>query len=286
MGQNAAAVDVNLVANGNIVTENSDVLQASPLSDGAVPANNGALHPGVVLDLGSRQEGTPLQADTITNDTVGADDHVGTDAAVLTDLGTGVDHDVAAIDVAFRGRDEQLGALLGQRREVQAGAGQEVLGLANIHPEAFEVEGVQLAFTDDGGEGLLLDRGGAVLLNAVQDGCVQNVDTGIDTVANELDGLLDEPVDARRVAGLVDNNTVFRGLLDLGDADGTLISVGSVEVDKLLEGELASNIRVEHEERLIVLTENILGQLQRTSSAQGFGLEGEVDVDSASLGDL
>lgn len=51
VGQDAATVDVDLVANGDIVTENSHVLETGPAADGAVPANNRRLDPCVVLDL-------------------------------------------------------------------------------------------------------------------------------------------------------------------------------------------------------------------------------------------
>lgn len=54
---------------------------------------------------------------------------------------------------------------------------------------------MQEAVLADGGEGFLLNRSGAQL-DTVQHRGVQNVDTGIDTVAHELNGLLDEAVDA------------------------------------------------------------------------------------------
>lgn len=85
--QDAAAVHVDLVADGDIVTQDSHVFQAGPLSDAAVPAHNGALDPGVVLDLGSRQDDAALQANAVANDYVGADGHIGSYSAVLADLG-------------------------------------------------------------------------------------------------------------------------------------------------------------------------------------------------------
>lgn len=55
VGEDAATVDVDLVTNSDIVAENSDILQASPAADGAVPADDGGLDPGVVLDLGAAE---------------------------------------------------------------------------------------------------------------------------------------------------------------------------------------------------------------------------------------
>lgn len=54
MRQHAAAIHVDLVTNSDIVAQDRHVLQAGPLSDAAVPAHDGALDPGVVLDLGAR----------------------------------------------------------------------------------------------------------------------------------------------------------------------------------------------------------------------------------------
>ena len=46
---------------------------------------------------------------------------------------------------------------LGEGGEVEAGAREEVFGLTDVHPEAFEVEGVELTVFADGGESLLFD---------------------------------------------------------------------------------------------------------------------------------
>jgi hypothetical protein len=157
VGQDGTAVDVDFITNGDIVTQNSDILETSPLANGAVPANDGRLDPGVVLDAAVLQQHTALETDTIANDDVGANCDVGTNAAVLANFCGLVDHNVAAVDVRLVGRDKELGILALQRREVQACARQEVLGLSNIHPEALEVERVQTAVLADGRESLLLN---------------------------------------------------------------------------------------------------------------------------------
>lgn len=53
--QDSTAVDVDLVSDGDIVTEDADVLETGPSADGAVPADDGALDPCVVLDLRARE---------------------------------------------------------------------------------------------------------------------------------------------------------------------------------------------------------------------------------------
>jgi hypothetical protein len=192
--EDGTAVDVDFIANGDVIAENSYVLETRPLTDGAVPANNGRLDPGVVLDAAVLQQNAALETDTIANDNVGANCDVGTNAAVLANLRGLIDHNVTAVDVWLVGGDQELGVLALQRREVQACAGEEVLGLSNIHPEALKVEGVQASILADGGESLLLD-GGRAKLDALEDAGVEDVDTGVDAVTNKLDGLLDETVD-------------------------------------------------------------------------------------------
>ena len=87
---------------------------------------------------------------------------------------------------------------------------------------------MELAIVADGGEGFLFDRSGAEL-DAAQNARVEDVDTGIDAVAHELNWLLDETVDAARVVRGVDNDTVLAGLFDLGHHNGALVTVLLVE---------------------------------------------------------
>lgn len=112
--KDAATVDVDLVANGNIVTQDGDVLETGPATNGAVPADDGGLDPGVVLDLGSTEKNASLEANTVTNNDIGTNGNVGADSAVLANLGSGVDHDIAAMDEGLGGRGEFLAALLSQ----------------------------------------------------------------------------------------------------------------------------------------------------------------------------
>lgn len=282
MGEHAAAVDVDLIADGHVVAEDGDVLEARPLADGALPADDGALDPCVVLNLRVLEQHAALQADAITDDHARADGHVGADAAVSANLGGGVDEDVAAVDVGLAGGGERLGAALGERGQVQAGAGQEVLGLTDVHPEALEVERVQVVVIDHGGEDLLLDGGGAEL-DTVEHRGVEDIHAGVDAVADELHGLLDKAVDQSGVAGLVDDDTILGGLLNLGDNDGALLAVVAVELRQVAEGEVADDVRVEDEEGLVVLAEGLLGELEGAGGVEGLGLDREGDVDAVLL---
>lgn len=276
--QDRAAVDVDLVADGDIVAQHGDVLEAGPLADGAVPADDGGLDPGVVLDLAALEQHAALQAHAVADDDTGTDGDVWTDAAALADLGRRIDQDVAAVYKGLRVRHEQLGALLRERGQVQAGAGEEVLGLADVHPEAVQVERVQLAVLADGREDLLLD-GRRAQLDAPQHRRVQHVDARVDAVAHELDRLLDEAVDARGVARLMHDDAIFGGLLDLGDDDGALVAVLLVELGQLLEGVVADDVRVEDEEGVVVLAQDLLCELEGACRAQRFALDRECDLD-------
>ena len=106
---------------------------------------------------------------------------------------------------------------------------------------------MQTAVLADSGEGLLFDRSGAEL-DAVQNAGVEDVDTGVDTVADELDRLLDETVNSRGVAGLVHNDTVLGRLLYLCDNDGAFFAMLLVKLGELSKGVFAGNVGVEDEE--------------------------------------
>jgi hypothetical protein len=97
MRQDASSVDVDLVADCDIVSQHTDVLQSCPFAYSRVPTNNSALDPGVVLDLGACEDDTTLQTDTIADNGIWANGNIGTDSAVLSDLRRGVDQDVAAV---------------------------------------------------------------------------------------------------------------------------------------------------------------------------------------------
>ena len=208
MRQNTATVYVNLVADRHIISQNGDILQASPAADGAVPSDDGGFDPGMVLDLGATEENTALKTHAIADHDVGANSDIGSYSAVLSNLGRGVDQHVTTVHVGLGRRSEVLAALLGEGRKIEAGSAKEVLGLANIHPEALQVKRVELVVLDHGREGLLLNRCWAEL-NALQNRGVEDVHASVDAIADELNGLLDEAIDARRMVGLVNHYTVL-----------------------------------------------------------------------------
>lgn len=154
--------------------------------------------------------------------------------------------------IGLRCGGKELRALSGQRGEIKAGTGDEILGLTNVHPEALQVKGVQLAVLDNGGESLLLNGCGTEF-DALEHRRIEDVDTGIDTVSNEFYRLLDEAVDSRWMVWLVHHNTIFRGLLDLCDDNRTLLAVLLMELGELLEGVFASYVGIQDEEWRFIL---------------------------------
>lgn len=137
---------------------------------------------------------------------------------------------------------------------------------------------MQLAVVDDGGEGLLLD-GGWSELDALQHARIENVDAGVNAVADELDGLLDETVDAARVSFLMDDDAVLGRLLNLCDDDCALLAMRFMELGQLLERVFADDVAVENEKGRVVLPEDLLRELERSGGAEGFVLDRELDAD-------
>jgi|SRR5690242_2590598 len=81
------------------------------------------------------------------------------------------------------------------------------------------------------------------------------------------------------MTGLVYNNTVLGGLLDLCNDNCTLVAMLLVELGELCEGVFAGNVGVEDEEGCLVFAKNGLSELQGAGGAQGLGLHGECDFD-------
>lgn len=214
MRQDGATVDVDLVVDGDIVAQDGAALETRPAAHGGVPADDARVDPGKVLDLGALENDTALETHTIAHHNIGTHHDVGTNAAVLTNLRRRMDHDVTLVDIVERGVGELGRVLLGKMAQIQAGAGQEVLGLTDVHPEALEVKGVELAVLRDEGEDLLFD-GRGLELDAIENGGAEDVDACVDLVANELLGLLHEALDAGRV-GLVHDHTILGGIVHFG----------------------------------------------------------------------
>src|SRR5690606_32342953 len=114
----------------------------------------------------------------------------------------------------------------------------------NIHPESLQIKRVELTISANGWEDLGLD-GSWAELNTVEDGGVEDIDTSVDSVSNKLDWLLDESVNAAGMAWLVHDDTILAWLFNLCDDNGSLLSMGLVELGQGIEGVLADDIGVE-----------------------------------------
>lgn len=278
MGQDTATVDVDLILDLNIVTKDSDVLSTGPGADLRAPANNSLADVGVGLNNSVTHDDRAAQTSTVTDLAVRANDDTGTELSGGADLSRGVDEYVANVVLVV---GELLRGALSEGVQEQTGTSKVVLGLADIHPVTLQIVGVESAALGELGEGLLLD-GGGLEVDDVDDRGVKDINTSVDAVANESLGLLNETVDLGRV-GLVNNDTVLAGVLDLSSDDGTLTTVSLVEVDEVLEGVVANNVRVQDEERRVVLLQDLLSELEGTGGAKGLLLDAERDVDTVLL---
>jgi len=82
---------------------------------------------------------------------------------------------------------------------------------------------------------------------------------------------------------LVDNHTIFRGFFNLCNDDGALVAVGFMEGGEICKGIIANNVGVQDKERCVVFSENFFRQFQRACSSEGFGFDGEGDLDVESF---
>ena len=110
--QDGSSINVDLISNCHIVTEDTDVLQPRPFSYSRVPAYDCALNPCVILDLGAREQHTTLQADTVAYDDIRANGNVRANSAVLANFGGRIDEDIAAMDIGCVVGGEEFGSFL------------------------------------------------------------------------------------------------------------------------------------------------------------------------------
>jgi len=104
-------------------------------------------------------------------------------------------------------------------------------------------------------ENLSFNRGRAIL-NAVNHVQAEQIESSVDFVADKSRRLFNEALDLTIL--LSNDNTVASRVLDLCHYNGALLAVALVEGDKLLEGILTDDIRVEDKEesRLVVFTQD------------------------------
>ncbi|BAS83445.1 Os03g0268450, partial [Oryza sativa Japonica Group] len=203
-----AAVAVDLVADVHVLAEDGHVLDARPHADGGVPPDDAAGDARVLLDAGAAHHRAPGQPHPGLHHAPGANGDVRPDQATLADDGGLVDEHVAQ-DV--RARRELGGRLLPKRVEVQPQPGDVVPRLPDVHPEPRQDHGEQAIVRGDAREHLLLD-GRGLQLDAVQHRRVEQVDAGVDLVADEHLGLLHE---ALHLVGLIlhDHHAILRCLV-------------------------------------------------------------------------
>lgn len=96
--EDRAAIDIDLIRDGNIVAEDRDVLQPRPATNAAVPSNNGAFDPCMVLDLATTQQNAALETHAITNDNIRSNGDIGSDTAVLSNLRRRMNKNITAVD--------------------------------------------------------------------------------------------------------------------------------------------------------------------------------------------
>ncbi|KAH3658819.1 hypothetical protein OGATHE_006545 [Ogataea polymorpha] len=120
-------------------------------------------------------------------------------------------------------------------------------------------------------------------LDQIDHGWVQNVDTSVDSVTNEFDWLLDKSLDEVWNVSVVDNNTVFRWFIHLSGDNSGLTTMGGVEFEQIPQRVLTDDIGVENEDWGVVLLQDLLSELQRTSSSQRLLLNGEGDANAVLL---
>lgn len=75
------------------------------------------------------------------------------------------------------------------------------------------------------------------------------------------------------------HDAVFTRFFDFGDDDGSFVAVGLVEVGELLERVVADDVGIEDEEGGGILSEGFFGEFERAGGAEGFGFDGEFNVD-------
>lgn len=87
VGQDGSTVYVKLVLDGNVVSEDGNVLHPGPSTDGRIPPDNRGHDPGVIPDGGVGHDDTSLKPDTRSDLGSGSDDDIGSDQRGRVDLG-------------------------------------------------------------------------------------------------------------------------------------------------------------------------------------------------------
>jgi hypothetical protein len=219
VGEDDAAVAEDFVGDADVLTEHGHVLDAGPLADGAVPADDAAGDAGVLLDAHAAHDGAAREAHAGLDHAALPDGHVRPDQAPVAHRRRLVHDHVAQERVPRR---EPLRGLLPERGQVQAQARVVVPRLADVHPEPRQHHRVQPPLRGDLRKHLLLDRR-RPQLNPVQRPRAQEVYPRVDLVAHKLLRLLHKPLHAP--ARLVHHHhAILRRLVDLTRKKPTLLT--------------------------------------------------------------
>ncbi|EEQ38382.1 mannose-1-phosphate guanyltransferase [Clavispora lusitaniae ATCC 42720] len=280
--QDLGTVNVDFILDFHIVTQDSAAFSSGPLSDSRVPTDNCGLDQSVVLDLGVGQQNRSSDSGAFANDNVWTNDNIWTNQGTWVNLGSLVNQDVAEDVLLLR---QSFWVLLGNRSQVKDSTGQEVLWSTNVHPETFQVKGVQGSLLNQKRESFFLNRGW-LHFNSVNDRWVQDVQTSIDSVTDKLNWLLNESVNQVGSVSVVNNDTILGWLIDLSGNNRTLTAVCLVELGQFLEWVVANDIGVQDKEWRVILLQDLFSKLQRTSSSHWLFLEGKLNVNTVFLGGL
>lgn len=259
MGKDHAFGQPQLVPHLDFLGQAGEAFDAHPVPDLALPGDYALFDEGAAADDGVAHDGAVPQPCALLDGAVGADHHVWADLAALLDYRTGVDHHVA------RRLTERLDFVVGQ---VGSLSDQVIGGPSDIEPEVvLEWQAEELALLGHLREDLLLDHA-EPLGDAIEHRHVEQVDAGVDLVADEVVGLLHEGVHSPRLVRHDDPEPAR--ILNRGEDDGALSAVLLVELLELLERVVADNIAVEHEEQalVVILPQDVLGELERAGSAE------------------
>lgn len=158
MRQNRTTVDINFVIYNHIISQNRATFDTSPTTDRGIPTDDTRIDPRKVLNLHTFQEHTSLKTHTVTDHHVGTDDYIGANTTVFTDLGRRMNHDITLVYIILV--SQRLRLLFSQMGQIETCTGQKVLGLTDIHPEAFQIKCVKLTCLGNKRKYFFFDRCG------------------------------------------------------------------------------------------------------------------------------
>lgn len=290
-------------------------LDTGPGADLAAPANNRVHDTGVVLDLSVLEDDGLLDAGATADGRAWADRDVGSQLGGRVDVGRRVDEN--GRDDVGRRLGELLGAVLAGLLQVQGVGGHGRAGGLDLAPKVLGLVHEKLLAVGHVAENILLEANDLALALVIvvvilveDEGALEVLVAGVAgqarAVGAALDGALDggeDDVGAEEVDAAVDEvGDVSLGLLDVvqdalgvvvannaakvcgglcADAraqdDGLCILLGE-ELEHLVEGEGAADVRVQDEEALrLALQDGVAEVVQATGGAQGLVLAQVLD---------